>query len=735
MGSPTGPKSPSRLLNEALRFHRAGKLKEAEGIYRQILKKHPGQPDALHLMGVIAHQIGQQDVAVNLIREAIKANPIEASFHNNIAEAYKAQGKLDEAKLHYEKAITLNGDYFEAYNNLGAILQETGRITDALAYYEKALSLNPGYAEAHNNIAVALKELGNLDEALAHCREAIHLRQDYAEAYNNMGIILNKKSLIDEAIDSYKKAIELKEEYAEAYNNLAVAVKEKGEYQKEIDLYKKALSINPGYAAAYYNLGSALQEHGYIDEALEAYGKAYNLKPQDSIKIKAALVLPVIPGSAEEIVEFRIRFAEHLTDLIETNITLTQPEVEIETTSFYLAYQGFNDRDIQVKLAQLYVNACPALTYTAPYCVPGRIKKPEGRIRIGFVSKFFRDHTVGRYMTGIIKHLSRQTFEVLLFSFPGKSDSVSEAIESGADKVITLPLSLDAARRRIEEEQPDLLFYPDIGMESFTYFLAFSRLAPVQYAFYGHPDTTGIANIDYFISHEDCELSGCEAHYSEKLLKLTGNVVYTYFYRHLLTGAPKERDTFGLDRPNHIYICPQSLFKIHPEFDAAIGAILRKDPQGIVILFQGKSPRWAQLLTTRFQKTIPDVTERIILAPRMAYNDYLNLVSVSDVMLDTFHFSGGNSTFDGFAMGTPIVTLPGQFMRGRQTFSLYKRMGIMDCVAGSIDEYIHIAGRLATDSAYRNGIKERILAANHLIFEDIGMVRELETLLQASISG
>jgi protein O-GlcNAc transferase len=685
-------------------------------------------------MGVIAHQIGQHDVAINLIREAIKANPMIASFYNNIAEAYKALGKLDEARLHYEKAVTLKKDYFEAYNNLGIILQENGRVSDALPYYEKALSLNPGYAEAHNNMAVALKKLGRLDEALAHCREAIHLRPDYAEAYNNMGIILNKKSLIDEAIDSYRKAIEFKTEYAEAYNNLAIAVKEKEKYQEELDLYEKALSINPGYAEAYYNLGSALQEHGYIDEALEAYEKAYDIKPRDPIRIKAALALPVIPGSTEEIVDFRIRFAEHLEDLIEANITLTRPETEIETTSFYLAYQGFNDKDTQVKLAQLYVNACPALAYTSPYCMPGRNKKPEGKIRIGFVSKFFRDHTVGRYMMGIIKNLSRQAFEVLLFTFPGKPDSVSEAIELSSDQVITFPLSLDAARQRIEEEHPDLLFYPDIGMEPFTYFLAFSRLAPVQCVFYGHPDTTGIANMDYFISHEDCEPPGSEAHYSEKLLKLPGNVTYTYFHKPLLTGAAKGRNAFGLDDSSHVYSCPQSLFKIHPEFDAAIGAILRNDPQGIVILFQGKSPRWAQLLTTRFQKTISDVTDRIILAPRVAYNDYLNLVSISDVMLDTFHFSGGNSTFDGLAMGTPIVTLPGQFMRGRQTFSLYKRMGIMDCVAGSIDEYVHIAGRISTDSTYRNGIKEKILAANHLIFEDMGMVREVEAFFRAVTS-
>ncbi len=336
-------------------------------------------------------------------------------------------------------------------------------------------------------------------------------------------------------------------------------------------------------------------------------------------------------------------------------------------------------------------------------------------------------------MRGLIAHLNRDTFEIHLFLFPHKKDDITAFIEGHADCVTLLPESLSVARRVVAASKLDILFYPDIGMDPFTYFLAFSRLAPVQCAFYGHPITTGIRTVDYFISHAACEVPEGNAHYSESLVRLSEGVTYAYYYRPQAQMCEKGRADFSLADSDHVYLCAQSLFKVHPDFDEMLRGILSKDKRGLVVFFQGEHATWTDLLTGRLKESLGDAIRRVRFLPRQPYEEYLRLVALSDVCLDTPHFNGGATTFDALAKGVPIVTLPGSYLRGRQTYALYKRMGVMDCIANTPQEYIDKAVRLATDVSYREGMHREICANSHLIFEDIGMVRELETHLLAMV--
>jgi predicted O-linked N-acetylglucosamine transferase (SPINDLY family) len=137
---------------------------------------------------------------------------------------------------------------------------------------------------------------------------------------------------------------------------------------------------------------------------------------------------------------------------------------------------------------------------------------------------------------------------------------------------------------------------------------------------------------------------------------------------------------------------------------------------------------------SRFRKSIPDVAARIRFLPRLGQEDYFHLLALSDALLDPIHFTGGNSSFEGFAVGTPIVTLPSPFMRGRMTYALYRKMGILDCIAETPGEYAEIALRLGTDLPWRESIKKRILASGHLLFEDLSAVRELEDFLTGAVA-
>jgi hypothetical protein len=165
-----------------------------------------------------------------------------------------------------------------------------------------------------------------------------------------------------------------------------------------------------------------------------------------------------------------------------------------------------------------------------------------------------------------------------------------------------------------------------------------------------------------------------------------------------------------------------------------VSGILERDPRGRLVLVGGKVAQWTDLLLQRFTRTMPEHVGRITVIPPQRQEDFINLIAVSDVMLDTIHFCGNNTNMEAFAAGTPVVTWPGEFHRGRHTLGFYKAMGIPDCVAKGPGEYVDIAVRLGTDKAWRDDIKARILARNHVLYEDMEVVREFERFFQEAVA-
>jgi Flp pilus assembly protein TadD len=182
--------SIEQAMQLAIQNHQAGRLAEAEKIYRQVLTRQPGNPNALHLLGVIAAQLRQSDAAIDLIRRAITINPGAADYHNNLANALRDKGLLDEAAAAYRQAIRLKPNYVVAYNNLGNALCDLGQLDEGITVYHHALGLEPGHAGVHNNLGKALRDKGLVDKAVAALCEAIRLKPDYAEAHHNLSLVL-----------------------------------------------------------------------------------------------------------------------------------------------------------------------------------------------------------------------------------------------------------------------------------------------------------------------------------------------------------------------------------------------------------------------------------------------------------------------------------------------------------------------------------------------------------------
>jgi predicted O-linked N-acetylglucosamine transferase (SPINDLY family) len=206
-----------------------------------------------------------------------------------------------------------------------------------------------------------------------------------------------------------------------------------------------------------------------------------------------------------------------------------------------------------------------------------------------------------------------------------------------------------------------------------------------------------------------------------------------FVYRPRLVGPPLSRAALCLPKQGNLYVCPQSIYKFHPEFDAILGEILRRDPAGRLVLIRWAYAETDVLLIDRFRHTMPDVVDRVVFIPRLQQAGFLHLLAASDVLLDPIHFGGGLTGLEGLALGKPIVTWPSPLLRGRITAGLYAAMGVSECTAVDFRQYVDIAVRLGTDPDYRRAVQEKILAANGVLFENDGAVREWESFLRAAV--
>lgn len=747
-------------LKGAVELHQKGRLAEAEAGYRAVLRDEPEQPFALNLLGILLNATGRPGEAMALLEKAVALRPANGEFRNNLGEAYRMSGRFEDALRAFDAALDLLGPnaavlgnkgaaaaragkpeiaeeaFREAIRlqpgqalhhfNLGTFLKRNGKPAEAMAAFEQAIALEPAYAAAHNNLGNLKKDAGDIAGATESYRLAIRHNPNLAAAHDNLGAALSALGAGPEAIDHLTRAAELEPGNAATLNNLANALKQSGDSDRAVAEYRRAIAQDPGLRDAYHNLGNALAEEGRVEEAASAFDEGFALTADDGLKFKRRTMLPVIPASEAEINAVRDRLTGELAAMQAEGLRIDDPLRQIGHTMFFLAYHDRNDRELMSAAGDLLAASCPALSWTAPHVERGA--RRDGTLRIAFVSSHFRTHTIAKLMRGVIANLPGERFERHVFNLWPGSDAWSERLKAVADGYTLLPGDLVRARETIAGFEPDILFYPDIGMEPTTYFLGFSRLAPVQAMTWGHPETSGIPNIDLFFSGIDLEPDGAEDCYREELVRLDG--LPTCYDRPTLPDGLGERERFGLAADAHVYLCPQSLFKIHPAFDAVLADIAERDAKAEIVFIAGAHAHWTEALKARFAAFSRRLASCVRFIPFLSGEDFVRLISAADVMLDPIHFSGGNTSFEGFATGTPIVTMAGKFMRSRVTYAMYRRMGIDACIASDPTDYARLAVEVAGTRSLRDGIREQILAAGDRLYDRPEPVHEIARILE-----
>lgn len=586
--------------------------------------------------------------------------------------------------------------------------------------YRPFIEAHPDFLEGRHNLGMALRSLGQL-KAAAEQFEAILAARPSPEAFGLLVDLYGHMTLAKPALALAERSTEAFPTDPGLWNRLGLAAFRLRRYEQAANAFRRSLALRPD-ATIGAQLGLALKNQGRADEASQAFAASLQLKPDAGVAFRDALLLPIIPESMDEIERWRRRLGDRLAALSEGDAVLVDPLAEVGTTAFYLSYHDRDNLELQRRIAAAYVKACPTLRYVAPHCQEPRAT--GGRLRIGLLSGNFTEHTISGLNRGLVSVLDRSRFEVVVLAPAAADGSMRRALLGAADRVVTVSEKLAVARQQIADERLDVLYFTDIGMDPYTYFLGFARLAPLQIVTWGHPETTALPNIDWFLSCAAMEPEDGASHYAERLAALPGATVH--FPRPALTGPRRDRSHYGLPGGGPLLLCPQSLFKFHPEFDPMLAAILERVSDAQLALLAIGDRHLGEVLLGRIARLSPGIMNRIHLLPYQSTADWLGLIDLCDVMLDTLHYSGGKTSLEGLGLGKPIVTTPGRFMRGRHTYGFYRLMEMMDCVASDPDDYVDKAVRLACDPAWRSQVSERIRTRSNVLYEDVRSIRAIE---------
>ncbi len=744
--------SPEARLAAAMELHRTGDLARAADIYRQVLATVPDQPDALHLLGVVALQQDRFEDAIRSISAAIAVRPDMPAFHSNLANAWRKAGAYDRAIASCDKALALapgmvdarfvrglsrqaSGavdaaiddyaavlalapDHAEARNNLGAALLAAGRPAEALAAFDALILRHPAIASLHRNRAQALAALDRTADAGTALERALQLDPDDVETLRSLATQRHKARRLDEAIEFYRRAEAAAPGDALVLNDFAVALLERGRADLAAEKLQTVLRMSPKSAAAHTNFANAMRALGRLDRAVELYREALALDPtiaETYDNLATALrdrgQLDEAVASYEAALRLKPDFASALGNL--ANLQLERGEAATALALYRRALAidpGSYETHRNLLLALLYDPTVSPETLYAEHLefarrhvpadpLPPAAPAPAGkrRLRVGYISSDLRDHPIARSLAPIVAHHDREAFETFVYSDVALPDATTVnfrvLVEHWRDVVGETDRQV---AERMRADGIDILVCVAGRFDRNRPLVAAWRPALVQLAF-GEAATTGMDCYDGLFADRFLVPRLGTERFAERPLRLPGYFIHVPLGEARMPGPPPSASGSG-----PVFGSFSNPVKVNDAVLDLWVRVLRETP-GSRLLLKYKSlyavPSIAARVRAAFVRGGVDPARADLRAGVEGLNVHLDLYDRMDVALDPFPFSGWTSSFEALWMGMPVVTKPGATMASRLTAAMLATIGKRDWIARDADEFVAIAKRLAGDTA------------------------------------
>lgn len=724
-----------RLLARGRAAESAGRLQEACAHYRAALAKAPSSASAHLHLGVALESLGDAEGAISAYSAALGADPGNAYAAYNLGKVLLVRGETDRSEALLRAALAGKPDFAEAHVVLAGALERRGELSGAIASLRTALELRPRYAGALRNLGVLHARLGDWPEAaraLATAAEA-----DPADAGTQLwlGTVRAEQGRREDALGHLRRALELAPRLADAHVALGNFHAADQRYPDAIACYRAALEIEPRHVTACINLGNALVYIGETHAARRSYDAALAIDPELATArwARAMSRIPVVREAGDDLAAHRRDLAEDLRELdawFDERRSESGYAVVGVQQPFWLAYQAEDNR----ALLEQYGRICSRLMgrwQEAAGLRRAGDRRP-GPIRVGVVSQYFRSHSVWNALVkGWFQGLDPERFELHGFCLGAAVDAETLRARARSARFVQGPLTLRAWSEAILQAQPDVLIFPEIGMDPMTVKLASQRLAPLQAASWGHPETTGLPTIDVYFSAVGLEPPDAHAHYTERLVALPNLGCYLEPSEHpVLDRDPAQ---WGLSDELPLLLCPGTPFKYAPEQDRLYVEIARRIGPCQLCFFICGNPALSEKLRRRlahaFTRAGLDFDRHVRFIPWLPPAEFFALMRRADAMLDTIGFSGFNTALQAVECALPVVTCEGEFLRGRLASGILRRIGLDELIARDGAQYIDHVVRLVEDAVHRERLRERIAARRAGIYRDRAPIRALEQFL------
>jgi predicted O-linked N-acetylglucosamine transferase (SPINDLY family) len=540
------------------------------------------------------------------------------------------------------------------------------------------------------------------------------------------------------AIGSYRKALSLNPRLAEPHLNLAQALETLGDVSSAIQESEAILQFDPGNAHVRVVLGRLLHAQGRGVDAEECFRRVIADKP-DFVRARWCSTmskLAVAYGPGERPEDSRRAFEQSFAELRKWFDEARPADGSVGVGSmqpYYLAYHECDNR----ALLSRYGDLCSSLMQPilgSRKLAPAMVR-PRGKVRIGIVSGKIYDQSVWTAIVkGWCRHFDRRRFELTILSTGTIVDRETQLARSLVPDFVAGFKDVRQWADHILDRQFDVLFYPEIGMDGMSVRLASLRLAPVQAASWGHPETTGLPTIDYYFSADDFEPPGAQAWYREKLVKLPG--LGCIYEPHEVPFDATSVD-LSLDRSRVLLLCPGTPYKYNPRHDRVFLEIARRLPESRFVFCHDILQNVSAMVQRRFEAAFAmagmKFDEHAVFVPHQSRVGFFGLMQVVDMCLDTIGFSGFNTAMQALECGLPVVGYEGRFMRGRFASGILRHMGLSELVAANEQQYVELVTKLACDVAYLQQLRIRIAEAAPGLFGDLSPLRVIEDFLESAV--
>ena len=691
------------------------------------------------------------------------------------ARCYEREGDRDRACRALLRAVCLAPDRAEAYGDFSRLCQNSNAVSTLCRRTIAKDESDPDWHLARGRRCLAA---GDCDGAIAACLRARELQPDRADILHVLA-----DAYASAAASAPKDTLERNEPAAKSRFHRSFAFFWEKDWQRAIASLRVFLQAGAtGESNAYpdvytiaranYLLGRCLDACDRPAEAAAAYGRAlqHHRTPVLHEHRICAYLRAGDPEAAVratcEVAGADERFLFNLDAFLQIPVAY-ETEVEIESTrqkigvaleyfnrlllhaiarnpryclkragcytTFFLAYQGKNDRAFQILYGRLLhgIVAANYPQWSRPLTLHPR---ENGKIRVGYLSPQLYAHTVGKLFGGWISYSNKRDFEIYSYHTGQTCDRITQSLQADSDRFYHLPYPdeydasyIENVAAQIRRDRLHVLVFLDLAMHPCFNLLAALRLAPIQCVTWGHPVTSGLPHADYFLTSDGMEPQDARDHYSEQLVPLPNLGIVGQ--KQVAAPPQRSRAELQLREGAIVYVSTQKIYKYLPQHDEIYPRIALQVPQAQFVFTFGSektAPQHQQRLQQAFRRFGLECDRFCTVLPLQKGTAYVDLLQHSDIYLDSFSWSGGMTTLDAIVCNLPIVTCPGAFMRGRHTYAMLRCMGVVETIASDAIEYANIAARLGYDPAWRSQISEKIEQQKYKIYNDLSVIETLE---------